>query len=80
MARYFVRYSAGFNTRTILFNIFFCDLFLISNNFDFASYADDNTPYTTDEKVIQKLEIEAESLFKWFSDNQMKAKPDKCLL
>ena len=38
-------------------------------------------PYTTDkgaEKVIDKIEIEAKSLFKWFSDNQMKANPDKC--
>ena len=46
---------------------------------DFASY----TPYTTDEsaeKVIDKLEIEAKSLFKWFSDSQMKSNPDKCHL
>ena len=49
------------------FNIFLCDLFLITNNIDFASYADDNIPYTTNEsaeKVIDKLEIEAKSLFK----------------
>ena len=26
------------------------------------------------------LEIEAKSLFKWFSDNQMKANPEKCHL
>ena len=67
----------------LLFNIFLCDLFFIINNIDFASYADDNTPYTTNEsaeKVIDKLEIEAKSLFKWFSDNQMKANPDKCHL
>ena len=31
----------------------------------------------TAEKVIDKLEIEAKSSFKWFSDNQMKANPDK---
>ena len=52
---------------TLLFNIFLCDLFLIINNIDFACYADDNIPYTTDEsaeKVIHKLEIEAKSLFK----------------
>ena len=51
----------------LLFNIFLCDLFLIINNVDFASYADDNTPYIADEspeKVIDKLEIEAKSLFK----------------
>ena len=67
----------------LLFSIFLCDLFLIINNIDFASYADKNTPYTTDEsaeKVIDKLEIEAKSLFKWFSNNQMKANPNKCHL
>ena len=41
----------------LLFNIFLCDLFLIMENIDIASYADDNTPYTTGnsiEEVIQK--------------------------
>ena len=50
-------------------------------NMDIASYADDNTPYTTGnsiEEVIQKLENAAKTLFQWFSDNQMKANPDKC--
>ena len=66
-----------------MFNIFLCDLFLIINNINLGSYEDENTPCTTDEsaeKVIDKLEIEAKSLFKWFSDNQMKANPDKCYL
>ena len=65
----------------LLFNIFLCDLFLIMENIDIASYADDNTPYTTGnsiEEVIQKLENAAKTLFQWFSDNQMKANPDKC--
>ena len=30
------------------------------------------------EEVIQKLENAAKTLFQWFSDNQMKANPDKC--
>ena len=29
----------------LLFNIFLCDLFFIMNDVDFASYADDSTPY-----------------------------------
>ena len=65
----------------LLFNIFLCDLFLIMENIDIASYADDNTPYTTGnsmEEVIQKLENAAKTLFQWFSDNQMKANPNKC--
>ena len=39
------------------------------------------TPYTTAnsiEEVIQKLENAAKTRFQWFSDNQMKAYPDKC--
>ena len=63
------------------FNIFFCDLFLIMENIDIASYADDNTPYTTGnsiEEVIQKLEKAVKTLFQWLSDNRMKANPHKC--
>ena len=65
----------------LLFHIFLYDLFLIMENIDIASYADDNTAYTTGnsiEEVIQKLENAAKMLFQWFSDNQMKANPDKC--
>ena len=74
--RYFVPYLSGFNT-----SIFLCDLFHIINNINFTSYADNATPYTTHqsaEKVIDKLEVGAKSLlFKWFSENEMKANPDK---
>ena len=65
----------------LLFNIFLCDLFLIMENIDIASYADDNMPYTTGnsiEEVIQKLDNAAKTLFQWFSDKQMKANPNKC--
>ena len=64
-----------------LFDIFSCDIFLIMENTDIASYAGDNTPYNTGnsiEKVIQKLEIISKTLFQWFSDNQMKVNSDKC--
>ena len=50
-------------------------------NIDIASYTDDNTPYTTGnsmKEVIQQLENAEETLFQWFSDNQMKANSDKC--
>ena len=45
-------------------------------NIDTATYADDNTPYTTGnstEEVIQKLGNAAQTLFQWFRGNQMKA-------
>ena len=35
----------------LLLNIFLCDLFLMIKYIDFASYTDDNTPYTTDESA-----------------------------
>ena len=50
---------------------------------DFSSYADDNTPYRTAdtiEEVMKLLERDSAMLFKWFSDNQMKANISKCHL
>ena len=50
---------------------------------DIASYADDNTPYTSDfnlEEVMQKLELTTNNLFEWFKNNHMKANTDKCHL
>ena len=67
--------------RPLLFKIFLCNLFLIMENIDIASYADDTTLYTTGnsiEEVIQILEEAAKMLFQWFSENQIKANPDNC--
>ena len=51
------------------------------NETDSKSYADDNalcrTTNTIDE-VIQSLENYSMMLFKWFSDNQLKANISKC--
>ena len=65
----------------LLFNIFLCDMFLILDDVDFASYADDNTPYVTGESVDQvtyRLENSAKTLFQWFRDNEMKSNASKC--
>ena len=62
--------------KDILFNIFLCDLFLLINGVDI----DDNKPYIAGNKIdqaISALKNAATSLFKWFSDNQIKANPDK---
>ena len=67
----------------ILFNIFLCDLFLIMEDFDFASYADDNTIYKVGDNiddVISSLQELSKKLFQWFSDNQMKGNTEKCHL
>ena len=53
------------------------------NDIDFASYADDNTLYVSSDSIvdlIRILENDSIKLFKWFSDNMMKANKDKCHL
>ena len=67
----------------LLFKIFLSDLFFIMKETDYSSYADDNTPYRTAEiieEVIKLLERDSKMLFRWFSDNQMKANLNKCHL
>ena len=64
----------------LLFNIFICDMFFELRQSDFASYADDNTPYVEAnnvDEVITILENDSIQLLKWFSDNQVKASKDK---
>ena len=58
-------------------------MFFVMKDIDFASYADDNTPYVSSDSiqdVIRILENDSIKLFKWFSDNMMKANNDKCHL
>ena len=67
----------------ILFNIFLSDLFLVVKDVNFASYAGDNTIYQSAnniDDVIKDLQLSAEKLFRWFSDNQMEGNTDKCHL
>ena len=64
----------------LLFNIHLCDLFYFLEGIDIASYADDTTLYTVKEtkmSVINALETSSQKLFKWFSNNFMKANSDK---
>ena len=64
----------------LLFNTFLCDMFLFCNDINFASYADDSTPYRigkTPEEVISQLQKSSKSIFEWFENNGMKANPDK---
>ena len=65
----------------ILFNFFICTLFFITNETDFASYADDSGPYggiNNTKNVIINLQNASSTLFQCFYDNQVKANPDKC--
>ena len=64
----------------LLFNIFLSDLFLFFDDVDIANYADDNTPYICklDSDIIAKnLEKNSAKLLIWFTNNRMKANPDK---
>ena len=50
----------------LLFNILICDLFLIMNKIDFASYADDNTPHVVGdgaEEAVNSLKEASENYF-----------------
>ena len=65
---------------SLLFNIFISALFLILNNVESASYADDDTPYCSNQNfadVIACLERTADNLFAWFNSNGMKANAEK---
>ena len=62
----------------LLFNIF---LFLIVNDIDIASYADDNTPYMIADNaddLITSLEQASNSLFEWYKNNLLNSNADKC--
>ena len=64
----------------LIFNIYVSDYFLFVENSDIASYADDNTPYSTEERtdvVINSLEKESRMLLQWLESNYLKANPDK---
>ena len=67
----------------LLLYTFFCDLLLLMKDVDIASYA--GNVYVlivivrdSIDQVISALQNATVSLFKWFSDKQIKANPDKC--
>ena len=64
----------------LLFNIFLCDLFQFFPDLDITNYADDNTSHSTNinlNKVLHDLQKMSDTLFKWFTDNLLKANPEK---
>ena len=67
----------------LLFNLFLCNLFLFAEEAYIMSYADDNTPYVCSENAdvtLEKLEEVGKVLFKWFTNDFVKANADKCHL
>ena len=64
----------------ILFTIFITDLFFINDDTDFASYADDTTPYVCGQsfsEVIIFLESNITNVFKVFHQNDLTANSSK---
>ena len=67
----------------LLFNTYICDLFYDINNLDFASFADDNTPYSCLScmiSVFDQLKGGIDKIFDWFTKHLLKGKADKCHL
>ena len=61
------------------FNMFLF-LFQFFPDVDIANYADDSTPHSSNinlNKVLHDLEKISKTLFKWFTDNLLKANPEK---
>ena len=62
------------------FTTFLCDVFLFVLDIGIVTYADDNTPHTTNkhlETELKDLEQGSDILLKWFTDNLLKANPEK---
>ena len=58
-------------------------MFFVMNDINFAGYANDNKPYVSSDSIedeIRILENGSIKLFKWFSDNMMKANKGECHL
>ena len=64
----------------LLFNIFLNNIFLFTENTKITNYADDNTPYATEDTIdilIETLQHDTNILLKWFQQNEMKSNTDK---
>ena len=59
----------------LLFNIYINDIFLFSQHFNMANYADDCSPYEFSGSiadVIQKLQNDSQCLIEWYNNNYLK--------
>ena len=67
----------------LLFNAYIGDLFYDIDDLDFASFADDNTPYSCLSDMISvlgQLKGGIDKIFDWFKKHFLKGNADKCHL
>ena len=67
----------------LLFNAYICDIFYDIDDLDFASFADDNTPYSCLSDMISvlgQLKGDIDKIFDWFKKKFLKGNADKCHL
>ena len=67
--------TQGYILGSLLVDIFTCDMFNDINDYNIASYADDNTPYASSsnlDALISKLDETTNGQFQWFRNNHMK--------
>ena len=65
---------------SLLLLIYICDLFILKDQFEFESYADDTTPYACRKKndeILGKLKKHMAQISEWFLHNCLKASAKK---
>ena len=78
--KYFLEPHKGLFLDHFYLIFFLYDLFLFVSDIGIANYADDNTPHATNkhlETLLKNLEQGSDTLLKWFTDNLLKANPEK---
>ena len=69
------RVLQGSTLGSLLLIIYVCDLFILNDQFEFGSYADDTTPYVCGEEfdeILGKLEKHMAKISEWFLHNYLK--------
>ena len=72
--------AQGSILRPLLSIIYICDLFILNDNLEFGSYADDTTPFIYEEnidEILGDLKKHMAKISEWFLHNCLKANAKK---